>query len=888
MIRPQKAQLKKCIGVLLAFIGFIVPSNAWAITSPGGRSDNSSDVMYGFLVRSTLQLRSELGTWCSASLIGPRVIVTSAACFSGPSELGGEATAYIGSQYIHFRCARSRLPDLKFQGDVALCIADSDLTGLNPIPVDFNYVPATSSELAISGYGCVTLSGVDRDSGTVHFGVGKITTAPGASGAGDNYFLISGARACFGDAGGGVFVANASSERGGSLIGVIVATDTEGHTYVTWLGSSTLRAWIISWARSTDATICGVVGDQTHCSSSVDAQRQTRPVDQCSVHTDAKNCVTSQFVAALAERTLVFGKEISVRLGASPTLVGQDLALSSVPLQGNGIHVQTLPGEKITDTFRRACGISSPGAKQGDASAESILKETHPELDLNKVYENKEAVDLPPCPVLAANAPESSEGQDARQSFPVPPTSAPPGNAILTLTDLESAGKCTALTSQFASPYDIGMLLDVLALNHSLSDTQPDRVIIMIADSGLKGAENSMFSRRILVRPEDEDWAAYDAEVAPLATNERVRNHGTEVAALALGGTLFARMLALSSDSARISLDIKDIYKTPASSSDANADDGAVTADINLFGDPVSEARDKQAILNLSLRSTVSISAIESDLQNAKSPILYVVAAGNEGKKIGLHPGIGIDTIYPALYGGQESSGRDRVLTVTAVDGVGKVADFANFGPDYVDIGAPGCGIPTVLYDEKASRFKESIESGTSLSAPIVSFVAGLLRSEGHLWSPVQVKRRILMSADLDETQSDKIKDGRKLNVTKAVSIRKDVIEEAGTGRLLIGDVDFLSQDNAPLGPEDALIFKCDGQAYRYINKKDLFKISQWQKQADVQKIKVYFRGASPLFDEDICALPEGIKLRMVDFQAKKPVAYPLSDLKDIVMRSSQ
>jgi subtilisin family serine protease len=882
MIRSQKRQTNKYLGFLLAFIGLFYASSALAITSPGGSSDKSEDVAYGFLARSTLQLRSELGTWCSASLIGPRAIVTSAACFSGPSELSGEATAYIGSRYIHFRCARSRLPDLTFQGDVALCIADSDLAGLNPIPVDLNYVPSKSNELAISGYGCVTPSGVDRDSGTVHFGVGKITDAPGERGAGNNYFLISGARACFGDAGGGVFVANASSAQGGSLIGVIVATDTEGHTYVTWLGSSALRVWITSWASSTDAAICGVAGDQTHCASSVDAQRQTTPVDQCSVDTASLHCVSSQFAAALAKSTLIFGKEISVRFAESQTQIAQDLGLSSVPLQGNSAHVQTLPGEKITDTFRRACGMS---ADQGETSAESILQETHPELDFKKVFEHQEAVDLPPCPVLTPNTAGAAQAQTAGEPLPIPPTSSPPGNAILTLTDVESAGKCTPSLSNFGSPYDIGMLLDVLALNHSLAAIQPDRVVIMIADSGLKGPENSMFSRRILVRPEDQDWVAYDANVAPLATNERVRNHGTEVAALALGGPVFARMLALSSDSARISLDIKDIYKTPTS---PQAADEAVNVDINLFGDPVSEARDRQAILNLSLRSTGSISAIESDLENAKSPILYVVAAGNEGKEIGLHPGIGIDTIYPALYGGQESSGRDRVLTVTAVDGTGKVAEFANFGSSYVDIGAPGCMIPTVVYDEKASRFTESIQSGTSLSAPMVSFVAGLLRSEGHLWSPVQIKRRILMSADLDETQANKIRDGRKLNVVKAVAILKDVIEESASGRLLIGDVDFLSPNDSPLGSEDSLPFKCDGQANRYISKKDLFKMSQWQKQADVQKIKVYFRGASPLFDEDTCTVPEGIKLRIIDFQAKKPVTYSLSELKDVVMRSSQ
>jgi subtilisin family serine protease len=358
---------------------------------------------------------------------------------------------------------------------------------------------------------------------------------------------------------------------------------------------------------------------------------------------------------------------------------------------------------------------------------------------------------------------------------------------------------------------------------------------------------------------------------------------------LALGGPVFSRMLALSSDSAKLSLDIQIIYKTPNSLTNVQGD-GAVTADINLFAKPLLEARTQQAIINFSLRSSDRISAIDSELKDEQSPILYVVAAGNERKEIGQNPGIGIDTIYPALYGGQESTGRDRVITVTALDDTG-VAHFANFGSKYVDIGAPGCKLNTVVFDDKRARFKEIVESGTSLSAPLVSFTAALLRSEGHSWSPVQIKRRILVSADLDEGLKYKIKDGRKLNVVKAAAITKDVVEEnkdAG-GRIMIGDVDYVRKDNyVPLKAGDSLLFHCDGDSNKYLQKSQLLKIAYWAAKSGVEQYKVYYKDASPLLDEDVCSAPEGVKLKITDFQVREPVVYDFSQIKDIVMRFSQ
>jgi len=171
---------------------------------------------------------------------------------------------------------------------------------------------------------------------------------------------------------------------------------------------------------------------------------------------------------------------------------------------------------------------------------------------------------------------------------------------------------------------------------------------------------------------------------------------------------------------------------------------------------------------------------------NQRSSTLYVAAAGNEqagGRNLAL------TQILPAALGGRAQK---NIITVTSVDPNGELSSFANFSGDYVDLAAPGCQVPVFGWNRETGKVKESLSSGTSLAAPLVSFVASLLAKEDGM-DPSNVKRRIVASSDYNEALRNKVWSSGSLNPAKAVSTALDVIETT-TGKLIFGRIDWNSR----------------------------------------------------------------------------------------------
>jgi len=146
---------------------------------------------------------------------------------------------------------------------------------------------------------------------------------------------------------------------------------------------------------------------------------------------------------------------------------------------------------------------------------------------------------------------------------------------------------------------------------------------------------------------------------------------------------------------------------------------------------------------------------------------LVVAAAGNSNLEA---------PIYPASY--------DYVLSVAATDESDVRTKFSNFGKT-IDITAPGIGIYTTAYDNAYGS-----DSGTSLSAPIVSGAAALVWAQNPLFTPLQVAEQVRVSADESIYEKNpaylhKLGKGR-LDVLRALTIKTPSIRAAN--QVLVSD----------------------------------------------------------------------------------------------------
>lgn len=131
-------------------------------------------------------------------------------------------------------------------------------------------------------------------------------------------------------------------------------------------------------------------------------------------------------------------------------------------------------------------------------------------------------------------------------------------------------------------------------------------------------------------------------------------------------------------------------------------------------------------VINISLGGYSASQALKEAIDAAVAANIMVVAgAGNDN----------VATLfYPAAY--------DEVLAVAATTQTDQHSSFSNFG-GWVDVSAPGEAIRTTF---DGGDYGDG--SGTSLSAPFVSGLAGLIRSRWPLWNQAMVKNQVLRTAD--------------------------------------------------------------------------------------------------------------------------------------------
>lgn len=160
---------------------------------------------------------------------------------------------------------------------------------------------------------------------------------------------------------------------------------------------------------------------------------------------------------------------------------------------------------------------------------------------------------------------------------------------------------------------------------------------------------------------------------------------------------------------------------------------------------------------------------------------LIIQAAGNSGIEAGREA-----LFNPSLNGAEDEEFKKTVITVGAIENKGKgkyqLANFSNFG-DLVDIVAPGKDIYSTLRKDKIESPFQFIDSflnpcfdwsgsygcmdGTSMSAPFVAGIAGLIWGANPDLTAEQVKEAIVNSADRPITYKER--EYKILNAKKSV-----------------------------------------------------------------------------------------------------------------------
>ncbi|MCS7252116.1 MAG: S8 family peptidase [Thermoflexus sp.] len=245
--------------------------------------------------------------------------------------------------------------------------------------------------------------------------------------------------------------------------------------------------------------------------------------------------------------------------------------------------------------------------------------------------------------------------------------------------------------------------------------TGTSSVVIAVIDTGVDYTHPDLSSSRI--------WLGYDfVNYDPDPMDDE--GHGTHVAGIAGANT--NNGIGIAGVCWRCDLLAVKVLDQEGSGYDTDIADGI------RYAADWGTASGKRTIINLSLGGLYSSSVLADAVFYARSQgALLVAAAGNDNTNV---------PFYPAAYPG--------VIGVSATNPSDQRAYFSNYG-SYVDIAAPGVGIwstyPPSVYPY---GYLYLWASGTSMAAPHVAGVAGLVWSRRPTLTPNEVCNLLLSTAD--------------------------------------------------------------------------------------------------------------------------------------------
>ena len=178
--------------------------------------------------------------------------------------------------------------------------------------------------------------------------------------------------------------------------------------------------------------------------------------------------------------------------------------------------------------------------------------------------------------------------------------------------------------------------------------------------------------------------------------------------------------------------------------------------------------------------------------------ILFVAAAGNSGSNNDVNPH------YPSSYD------VSNVVAVAATDHNDNKAYFSCYGPNSVDLGAPGVSIYSTFKNGGYGYY-----SGTSMATPHVAGVAGLIKAQYPDFGSDEIKARLMSGVDVIPSMDGITVSGGRLNAWN--SLDNDNTSPSSITNLAITDAgyNFVSLTWISVG-DDGLSGKASSYDIRY------------------------------------------------------------------------
>jgi len=276
----------------------------------------------------------------------------------------------------------------------------------------------------------------------------------------------------------------------------------------------------------------------------------------------------------------------------------------------------------------------------------------------------------------------------------------------------------------------------------------------------------------------------------PRAEDDHHYGHGTHVAGLLSGVSLPADVReALRNPQGRPKLVLRVAKVTDQPDGRVHKYVLAEAAQWLLGRNPV--------VVNMSLTADLDSPQARERILHGQS--LFVVAAGNA-------PGASVNgdeltdkvDFFPVDLWNASSK---NVLVVAASNKSDRLARFSNRGhkdSPVVKIASPGVAVGSIVSQAAGPRHGWAEASGTSQAAPLVSLAAALAssRSDGSLDAGYPLRQRLLSSCDHIRALHPGVEYGCRLNLFKAVSVGKDLVELVESRLPVLGTVSGFAAGN--------------------------------------------------------------------------------------------